>query len=169
VIGHESAPSRVLAVDPTSRGFGFAVLEGPATLVDWGVHETRRRGEEPILRKVKSLVRHYQPDVIVVEHCGYPGSRRRSRARATVTAILALARALGVPGREISTASVRQLFGRATKDGTARAIAEHLPALASRLPPKRKPWMSEAERMAIFDATAFALTYYFLADTDSRR
>ena len=30
---------RTLAVDPSPRGFGFAVLEGPTHLLDWGVAE----------------------------------------------------------------------------------------------------------------------------------
>ena len=32
---------RVLAIDPSTRGFGFAVLEGPERLIDWGVKETK--------------------------------------------------------------------------------------------------------------------------------
>jgi len=32
---------RVLAIDPSTRGFGFAVLEGPDRLIDWGVKETK--------------------------------------------------------------------------------------------------------------------------------
>src|SRR6059036_2227079 len=36
---HEAGPSRIAtrpAIDPTSRGFGFVVLEGTDRLVDWG-------------------------------------------------------------------------------------------------------------------------------------
>ncbi len=33
---------RVLAIDPNSRGFGFAVLEGGARLIDWGIRDTGR-------------------------------------------------------------------------------------------------------------------------------
>jgi len=31
---------RVLAVDPLSRGVGFAVLEGNDNLIDWGIKTT---------------------------------------------------------------------------------------------------------------------------------
>jgi hypothetical protein len=27
---------RVLAIDPTHRGFGYVILEGPERLIDWG-------------------------------------------------------------------------------------------------------------------------------------
>jgi hypothetical protein len=45
-----------------------------------------------------------------------------------------------------------------TKRDRAVAIAEAFPELASRLPRVRRPWMSEDERMNIFDAMALALT-----------
>ena len=32
---------RILAIAPSTRGFGFAVLEGQDTLVDWGVVKCR--------------------------------------------------------------------------------------------------------------------------------
>ncbi len=53
---------------------------------------------------------------------------------------------------------------RPNKDRMARTVAEHLPALAVSVPPIRKLWMSEDQRMAIFDAVSFALTYYYSAD-----
>ena len=35
---HPSAKNqRVLAIDPYSNGFGFAVLEGPKRLIDYGI------------------------------------------------------------------------------------------------------------------------------------
>ena len=75
---------RVLAIDPITKGFGFAVLEGPEILVDWGVkhasgdlnHRNRR-----CLEEVLKLIARYQPDVLVVEHTGVKSCRRRRRAR----------------------------------------------------------------------------------------
>jgi hypothetical protein len=48
--------------------------------------------------------------------------------------------------------------------GTKQEIAELLAGkypdeLASRLPPKRKPWKSEDTRMDIFDAVALAVVF----------
>lgn len=40
---------RVLAIDPSTRGFGFAVLEGPNRLIDWGVKETKVDKKRKIL------------------------------------------------------------------------------------------------------------------------
>ena len=32
---------RVVAIDPITKGFGFAVLDGPKLLVDWGLRGTK--------------------------------------------------------------------------------------------------------------------------------
>ena len=45
-----------------------------------------------------------------------------------------------------------------TKHEIALAIAQAFPELTSRLPRKRRPWMSEDESMNVFDAVALALT-----------
>ena len=52
------------------------------------------------------------------------------------------------------------MFYRGPAYEVARAVADHLPELAPRLPPRRKPWMSQDERMSIFEAVAFGLTFY---------
>jgi hypothetical protein len=62
--------------------------------------------------------------------------------------------------RKISQATVKRSFsplGVQNKDQMARFIAARFPELARYIPPERKSWMSEDQRMAIFDAAAFAL------------
>ena len=74
-----------------------------------------------------------------------------------------MARARGVPARRISRAVLRRAFTAeqaCTKYKIALAIAGRFPELAWRLPPIRKPWMSEDTRMGIFDAVALALAFY---------
>jgi hypothetical protein len=50
--------------------------------------------------------------------------------------------------------------GAKNKDEIARMIAKRFPELRSSLPPRRKPWMPEDERMATFDAAALALAAF---------
>jgi hypothetical protein len=163
-------PLRLLAIDPISRGFGFAVLEGPTALVDWGI---RHGANDPraFLRRVRALIALYRPDVIVVEDCRDHGSRRRQRVRKVLQNLARLASA-ETEFCVISASVVRRIFGAGavvTKHAVATAVAEHFPELAFRLPPKRKAWMTEDARMSIFGAVAFALTYYCVqADVSER-
>jgi len=158
---------RVLAVDPTSRGFGFVILEGPEILIDWGVKQIRTRKHRRCLERIEELIERYEPDVIVLEDCAAKRSRRCQRVCTLIQGIRALAACNKVPTRCFSRLRVRQVFSEqdaSTKHEIATAIARQLPELKPHLPPVRKPWMSEDERMAIFDAVALALTYYRLAD-----
>jgi Holliday junction resolvasome RuvABC endonuclease subunit len=154
-------PKRVLAVDPTSRGFGFVVLESPTTLVEWGNKVIRQQHEETILTKVSKLIRHYLPDIIVFED--YRGSRRSARVQSLLDGIGRLATVEGLKSRRLPIARVKKVFRAfhaGTKHEIAHAVAQQLPDLASWLPRFRKPWMSEGYQMAIFDAAALALTYF---------
>jgi hypothetical protein len=57
--------------------------------------------------------------------------------------------------------------GQGTKHALAEIMAERFPdELGSRLPPKRKPWMSEDSRMNIFDAAALALVFRLKKEND---
>lgn len=151
---------RVLAIDPTSRGFGFTVLEGTHRLVDWGLKDARR-DKEAVLAKLQDILDRYQPDVLVLEDVTDPRSRRGPTARRMIRGALALAADSGVKTKLASMARVRSAFGgrgRCTKYEVTDAIAKQFPELAVHRPRRRKPWMSEDERQAIFDAAALVLT-----------
>jgi hypothetical protein len=157
---------RVLAIDPIKRGFGFAVLDGPDSLIEWGIKGTSR-GQEPrerwCLRQATELLDFYRPDRVVLEDCLASGSRRGRRGEVLIDRVAELAEERGIPVRRISRARVYRTFGPSrawTKYKIALAIAGRFPELGWRLPPIRKPWMSEDVRMAIFDAVALAQAFY---------
>lgn len=157
-----SHQKRVLAVYPKSRRFGYVVLEWPLTLVEWGVKSTRTNKEAATQAKVDAIARQYRPECVIVEDATH--SRRCDRIRKLIDKIRHLAESRRIASRAIPTARVRkafQAFGAKTKYETAHTIAEHLPDLAAHLPKRRKPWTSEDPRMAVFDAAALALAYFY--------
>jgi Holliday junction resolvasome RuvABC endonuclease subunit len=154
---------RVLAIDPSTRGFGFAVLEGPNRLIDWGVKETKTDKNKKTLKLVADLIERYQPSVIVVEDYAGKGSRRCRRIQGLIRDISKLASKRKIRIRGVSRLKVKQAFsdsGASNKYEIAVAIANRFPELASRLPRFRKPWMSEDYRMSIFDAVGLGLTSF---------
>jgi Holliday junction resolvasome RuvABC endonuclease subunit len=158
---------RALSIDPTTRGFGYAVLEGPAFLVDWGTRDLGRADSRRALEHVELLLDHWRPDVVVVEDTSHASARRRDRARELIAAIGEVAAKRGLEVARIARVHVRRLFetaDSANKHQIAQTIADHFPELAPRLPPVRKAWMSEDTRMSIFDAVAFTLAFYFHAE-----
>ena len=159
----------VLAIFPSTRGFGYAVLEGPTSLLDWGVKGARGgRKNTQSLQRARDLLRFYRPDVLVLEDYEGRSSRRATRIQKLIDAMNALAAKDGVATVSFSRAEVRACFssaGVATKRHIAQAIVREFPELEPRLPPVRKIWMSEDVRMNIFDAAALAMTFF---DTQSR-
>jgi hypothetical protein len=154
-------PKRVLSIDPTSRGFGFVVFESPTTLVDWGNKAIREQDEAKNLAKVLKLIRHYRPEIMVLED--HRGSRRCARVQSLLDGVCRLAATEGLKTHCVPVSRVKEVFRtfRAnTKHEIAHAVAQQLPELAPELPRYRKPWMSEDSQMAIFDGAALALTYF---------
>src|SRR5207247_10688936 len=82
---------RVVAIDPSTRVFGFAVLEGPERLIDWGVKETKKNKNARTLKLIEDLIERYQPSVIVVEDYAGKGSRRCRRIQGLIKEISKLA------------------------------------------------------------------------------
>jgi hypothetical protein len=161
---------RVLAIDPTRRGFGYVVFEGTEFLIDWGVRNVRGPRDIGSLKAFVQLVKRYQPEVVVLEDTSSSGSRRRGGADMLLRQIVREASRAEIRVCRISRADIMAAFSRLggrTKYEIARLIAQRLPELQSRLPPERKPWMSEDQRMAIFDAAAFALAFFSAANHSS--
>ncbi len=151
---------RLLAIAPSSRGFGFAVVEGLGMLADWGVKSLKGDKNDGCVEKVKEMMTHYQPDAIVLEDVSIRPFRRSSRLRKLTKRIASLAERSGVDVMSFSRTQVKQAFfasAQGTKHEIAEILAKKYPEeLGSRLPPKRRPWMSEDYRMDIFNAVSLA-------------
>ncbi len=153
----------VLAIVPFARGFGFVVFEGPDTLIEWGTKEGREDKTARSLEQVATLIAYYQPDVLVVEDYTDKSCWRRPRIRELIAAMLRVATHRGVRTRKFSRHAAKTVFlasGAQNKDEIAQVIAARFPELAPRRPPVRKPWMTEAEGMSVFDAAALGLTFF---------
>jgi len=147
----------VVAIDPTTRGFAYAVLEGKKNLVDWGLIHVLLRSDKNILSRVEEILDRTLPDLLVIEdgRC----TRRRERARRLIKGIECIAKHRKLQVVRISRAQVQDAFCPAvTKQQIAEALARAFPELVPRLPRIRKAWMCEDERMNIFDAVSLALT-----------
>ena len=155
--------SRILAIAPSSHGFGFAVLEGEEKLVDWGVKRVSEDKNRQSLLRVAELIAYYLPAKLVVEDCSTKGCRRSARIRALIQQVKTLADQRKLAVRSFSRLKVKALLcpgGPCTKHDIAEFLTNGFPEeLDSRLPPKRRPWMSEDGRMDIFDAVSLALAF----------
>ncbi len=155
--------TRIIALDPTSSGFGFVVFEGPGKLVDWGHTQVKPYKRGIALESIAALFGWYNPEAVIVEDWMSRQSRRSRRVKNLLADIVDFVLASKAEVECYSWAEIARCYApdeQITKYDTAEIIAATYPELASKLPPKRKIWMSEDERMSIFDSAALALTYY---------
>lgn len=149
-----------LAVDPTTKGFAFVVIED-GLLVDWGVRHAGLDKNRGSLRKLRLLLKQFSPDILVVEDTHHRSSRRWRRVRQLIGRFAQEARRYHASVKRVARREVQQHFSsysrQLTKHRIALALAERFPELRSRLPRIRKMWMTEDERMSIFDALAMAI------------
>lgn len=162
MIHTRSKQLRILALAPSAKGLGFAVLEKPAKLVDWGVKPATGNKNVHGLVSADGLLAHYQPAVLVLEDPTAPDVRRAPRIRTLHARLVAVATRRKVKVKLLTRTQVRRTFFGDDAPGTKQAIAEILATqfpeeLGSRLPPKRRLWMSQNYRMDIFDAVALAV------------
>lgn len=153
----------VLAIYPTRRGIGFVLFEGPHTPIDWGHARCREANDtRRCLNKVRSLFARH-PDVLVLQDTSWTGTRRSRFATEINNLIFDLAEGQQFPVCAFSRQQVRAAFSHLTapcRYAIAENIAKNIPTFEHQLPPPRKRWLPEDERMGIFDAAALALTYF---------
>ena len=155
--------SRILSISISTWGFGYAVLEGENSLVDYGNKRINADKNTRSLAHIEKMIVHNQPDVLVLQDVNAKGTRRAPRIKQLHRKVVALAKERKLKVVEISGAELRRLLLN-NEDGIKQEMAEVLAKkfpdeLASRLPEKRKAWKSEDARMDIFDAVGLALNH----------
>src|SRR5580692_2479503 len=66
-MNHPKASGLVLAVRPTSRGFGWALFEGPLAPVDWGIATAKVNKSAQCMVRFKQLLDQYHPSALILE------------------------------------------------------------------------------------------------------
>ena len=154
----------VLAVYPSSRGFGYVLFEGPESPYDWGMREIKDEDKnEKTLAAIAQLIERYHPEALVLEDIEDRRYRRNERIRKLYRRLAHLAETEYVEVYRYSEQALVRYFGALgahTKYERAEAIARQIPAFAHRMPRVRKPWMAADPRQALFDAAALGLVYY---------
>ena len=161
----KSTQTRVLALQPSTRTIGFAVMEGSTRPIDWGLKFiTPQDRNKQFLKLTEILLELYQPAVLVVEDCQGKGSRRHPQIENLVEGVIQMASAKRLRVCRLSRSQIRQTFDQAkNKHQVATVIAKRLPFLEPKLPGPRKIWLPEHYVMSLFDAFAFALSFYHLS------
>jgi len=156
----------VLALHPSSRGFGWVLFEGPLSPFDWGTAHIRDEKNRRSLQAIEALLDRYHPSVLVLEVFESASSRRAPRIRNLCESAIVQAEARSIEACLYSREQIHAALGARgarTRHGIAVLIADHLEMLRYRLPPPRKIWIGEHPSLALFSAAACGLAYYATA------
>lgn len=160
--------SRVLAIHATSNGFAYCIFEGARCLIDFGIkHVTKPEKNKHCLSLVEQLIVRYDPHNITIEDVDEHGSKRSMRVRHLYRDLEKMADRSGIVTYAYPWPVVFSVFKNArpkTRHDIAIVVAEILPDIRRRLPPKRKIWLPQDPRQALFDAAAIGITYYSVHD-----
>jgi len=156
-------PNLVLAVHPTTRGYGWILFDGPGSALDWGVVSARASRSTRLLTRFERILARNRPETLVLEDVDDISERRGTRATEVSRSMVHLAQRAGMRTSAFPRSAVRACFaarGATTRADIAKAVADEIAALRPRLPRERKPWMPEGHSQSLFDAAALAITYY---------
>jgi len=152
-----------LALYPHYRGFGWVVFEGVFAPYDWGLVSARKDKNAVCLKRLERLLRRFQPETLVLEAFERETSKRHDRVTRLCRSIQALAADRGVDVAVYTRSQVQASFanvGAVTRQEIAEAVARHVDAFRHRLPPPRRAWEADDERLCLFMAGALVLTHY---------
>ena len=149
-------PLRLLAIDLTAKGFGYALLDAKLGLLDWGFSSLPAHDDAAFLARISNRIDRGRPTALVLENFVPVKGREAAVRRFGLAIRLAEERKIGLC--QVSRKIVQRVLGTRTKSTIAGKLAAMFPELESRIPPQRKQWTAQDERIHIFDALALALT-----------
>ena len=155
----------VMAVHPTTRGFGWVVFESPSSPVDWGLASAKESRNEKLLRRFERILKRYEPSAVVLEEFEGSGTKRVDRIQRLCRSFVHLAAMRGAETPVYRRTVIHTVFasvGAVSRYEIAEVIRQQIDAFSHRMPRKRKPWNSIDARQSLFDAAALALTYFAL-------
>jgi len=161
--GFERLP-RVMAIQPSTRGFGWAVFEGPLSNRGLGVsYANGPQSERNVLcvTNADALLSQHSPQTLVLEAYEPPHQTHRRRIDLG-RALTALALHRGVEVVTYTKQEVLKAFaawGARTRHEIAEVVSRVL-VPGSKVPQKRKHWNGETFRMAAFAAAALIAAHY---------
>lgn len=147
---------RILGLCSTTRGFAFALTEGPRRLVTVGLRRVPPRRREAV-KALDLVLRESRPLFVAFEH--ETSCRKRHRGKVFADVVTKSVNAYGILLLDIDHGQTKALSEakRPTKWDISAAVAKLFPHITKRLPARRKPWQSENDDIGIFLALAAAV------------
>ncbi|MCW3128271.1 MAG: hypothetical protein JWO03_3929 [Bacteroidetes bacterium] len=155
----------ILALYPNSIGIGYACLQIPDRLLDFGVATAKPISNGKLLRRAERFLNYYKPKLVLLKETSeLANSGRNDRL---IKAMTTLCDEMGLDTYRYTKQQIKdtfEVFGAKTKFSMAEKMVKMLPDLAVRMPKVRKWYEKEDYNMVVFDAVALAVTHAHLTE-----
>ena len=151
---------RILAVEVRAARLGYAVLETPRELRDFGalLFSSPRRARQRVAR----LISLYRPAVLVLPGMGARYPRDMQIRKRIIRVARDEARKMKIPVVRVHERGFKSFFGQYScrdKYDVAAVLAQWFPELTWRVPPKLDFYDPEPRQMLYFDSIALVAAY----------
>lgn len=155
----------VLALYPHGKGIAYACMSTPTEVIESGQRFFHPICNRKCLKQAQNVLRHFQPDIVVLEDNESKISFKRDRIIKLLVNIKHDAESLNLRVVHYKREHIREVFMQfeaTTKHEIAHKIASWLPKYAKRVPKVRDICGSESHMMGEFDAISLAYTHFYL-------
>jgi hypothetical protein len=151
---------RILAVEFRAGRLGYAVLESPLRLNDFGAACVLSLASAR--SRIARLLRIWRPTILVLRGTSFRYRFISRQRRPVVRVALDEARKAGIPVARFTEEGFNAFFERhscSDKYEMAEYIAASIPEMAWRLPPRPKMYDPEPRTILYFDSISLAFAY----------
>jgi len=156
-----------LSLFPNTQGLGYACIETPQSLVDYGVATIKPVSNEKSFARAKKLIELFRPTVILIRDNDDPVKHRAKRVEALSAMIATYAKTQNIPIYRYSRSQIQDVFeinGMKSKYAISKLIVQWFPELAPRQPKYRRASMNEEYNTGVFDAISLIATHRYLTE-----
>lgn len=155
----------ILALYPNAVGVGFACLQIPDKLFDFGVTTVNPICNDKLLKKAERFMNYYRPKIVLLkEPAGLKISRRTDKL---IENIAKLSDEKGLMVYRYTNKQIKEvfeIFGATSKYEVSQILIKMFPETAHRAPKAKKWYEKEDYNMIIFHALSLAVTHQYLTE-----
>lgn len=157
-------PTKIVAIYPYTRGFGYAVMENALELKEFNLFDMKKFNSLRVLELVKEIFSIHGPATLILENTNCDYCRKGEKTKQTIRTIAAWAKGKGIYVQFYSRNQIRAIFKRwnaTSKYEIAEVLSRNIQQLKPLLFEKPKYPAREPNIEAVFSAVSMGVTHYF--------
>ena len=157
-------PTRTVSIYTCTRGFAYAVMENPITLIEANLVTQKNYDEKILIKNMKKVLSSFGEITLVLEDFDCMYHRKGKRSIEISRKIYLWAKRKGIVVKKYSRKDIRDIFSRwmaHTKYDIVQILTQNIEGLQPFYYEPVKYPHSPPSTEAVFSAVSLLITYYF--------